>query len=101
MTFLGEIGASVISERVGSVLSRTSAAAGRLVRSKRRRAFERVTQTEEALKRAVNTLHHVTDLVRHCAAPPEIYDPRKVLIAAHTRRLFKRAMVTVVRIAPE
>jgi hypothetical protein len=64
-------------------------------------ALQKRSILEGALDLATRNLESITDHITHLDASSAAFDAEKVLVAAHTMRLFKAPMPTVQRSAPQ
>lgn len=104
---IGELATGVAANGVGSLLNRAT----RSVRTRWQRARYAQLQMENAttsypgllaaLGVASRNLETITDHVLQLNASSGAFDPQKVLVEAHTKRLFKAAMPTILRSVPQ
>jgi hypothetical protein len=96
-----------VANRVGTLLSRAGRSAKNWIsertsaRSALRLSQNRCDAYERALRNAVRDLGIVGDHVLQLEAHRGGFDAKKVLVEAHTKKLFKGAMPTIIRAIPE
>jgi hypothetical protein len=101
--FLTEVTAAIVGERTGKYLGQGTRGAKKWIRrhwpgTALQAERLRVTNVVASLHRAIDTLEHVTDQVLHLDPGGDVFDPRKVHVAANTKMLFKLGTPTVTRI---